>query len=62
VLLLAAPVMVLMICTAQGERRRGSHVLTAAVAGLFFPLAWAVWYVRDEFGAPPSGAVPTREL
>ncbi|WP_017936414.1 hypothetical protein [Nocardioides sp. Iso805N] len=34
-----------MILTAVGARRRGDRL--ALVAGLFFPVAWAIWYVRD---------------
>jgi len=38
----------LMVLTAQGASRRGSAALRASLAGLFFPVTWAVWYVRDE--------------
>jgi len=34
--------------TALGARRRGNGLLSAAVAGLFFPVTWTVWYLRDE--------------
>jgi len=34
--------------TALGARRRGNGLLAAAVAGLFFPVTWTVWYLRDE--------------
>ena len=46
--LASACVLALMTLTALGERRRGARVVTAVVAGLFFPLAWTAWYVRDE--------------
>ena len=38
----------LMVLTAVGERSRGSGPLIALVAAVFFPITWAVWYVRDE--------------
>lgn len=34
--------------TSVGERRRGGGWVVTVVAGVFFPLTWAVWYVRDE--------------
>lgn len=34
--------------TALGQRRRGHSWGVAVIAGLFFPITWAVWYVRDE--------------
>ncbi|GAA4718799.1 hypothetical protein [Nocardioides conyzicola] len=33
--------------TALGERRRGGSPAVALVAGVFFPLTWMAWYVRD---------------
>ena len=48
-LLICGAVMVaLMALTAVGERGRGRGPLVALVAGVFFPITWAVWYVRDE--------------
>jgi hypothetical protein len=38
----------LMAFTVTGERRRGHGVVVALAAGLFFPITWAAWYVRDE--------------
>ena len=38
----------LMLVTASGARRRGVGTGLAALAGLGFPITWAVWYVRDE--------------
>lgn len=34
--------------TALGARRRGASPPVVVLSGLFFPLAWAVWYVQDE--------------
>jgi hypothetical protein len=50
-----------MVCTGQDERRRGSRAVTAVAAGLFFPLAWVAWYVRDEYHLAPVRA-PSPEL
>ena len=62
VFLLAAlpvlPVLLLAALTAAGERRRGARATTCLVAGLFFPVTWVAWYVRDELRAP--GHVPAR--
>lgn len=54
----AGSVVALMVLTGLGERKRGARVVTAVVAGLFFPLAWAAWYVRDErpYAAPRPDA------
>ena len=38
----------LMTLTAFGAHRRGSNLPGSAVAGVFFPFTWVVWYVRDE--------------
>ena len=43
VLLLTLPTL-----TALGVRRRGNGLAVAVAAGLFFPITWAVWYLRDE--------------
>jgi hypothetical protein len=56
--MLVLPVLLLATLTATGERRRGARARTCLVAGLFFPVTWVAWYVRDELGA--SGHVPTR--
>jgi hypothetical protein len=34
--------------TVAGARRRGQRRLLALVTGLFFPMAWTVWYLIDE--------------
>ncbi len=36
-----------MVLTAMGARRRGRGWPAAALAGVFFPVAWTAWYVRD---------------
>jgi hypothetical protein len=54
VVLLAGPVLLLMALTAVGERKRGGRPVTAVVAGLFFPVTWTAWYVRDEPYGPPQ--------
>jgi threonine/homoserine/homoserine lactone efflux protein len=43
-----ASVVALMALTAIGGRRRGRGLGLALVAGLFFPVTWAVWYLLDE--------------
>ncbi|MBM7515205.1 hypothetical protein [Nocardioides nitrophenolicus] len=34
--------------TGLGERRRGGSAPVVALAALVFPVAWAVWHLRDE--------------
>ncbi len=36
------------LLTSLGARRRGLGVLATVAAGIFFPVTWAVWYIRDE--------------
>jgi hypothetical protein len=51
--LLTGLVLVLMVLTAIGGRTRGGRPVTAVLAGLFFPVAWTAWYIRDEsYGVP----------
>ncbi|CAN5236995.1 hypothetical protein BH09ACT12_BH09ACT12_33930 [soil metagenome] len=38
----------LVALTAVGASRRGAGLALAAVAGVFFPVTWTVWYVVDE--------------
>ncbi len=38
----------MMALTIAGARRRGQHLPVAVIAGIFFPVAWTVWYLRDE--------------
>lgn len=33
--------------TGAGERRRGGTLPVCVCAGIFFPVAWTSWYVRD---------------
>ncbi len=47
-LLLAVSALALAVLTALGEHRRGASLLVVLGAGLFFPLAWISWYVRDR--------------
>jgi hypothetical protein len=48
VFVLAAISLLLPVLTALGAHRRGSEVPLAVLAGLFFPVTWTVWYLRDE--------------
>lgn len=48
VLVLVLGLLALALLTGVGERRRGAGGALVIVAGLFFPLAWLVWYLRDE--------------
>jgi hypothetical protein len=47
-ILLAVVSLPLPVLTAQGARRRGVAIPRAVLAGLFFPVTWTDWYVRDE--------------
>lgn len=38
----------LVVLTGAGSRRRGAGWPATIVSGLLFPLAWVVWYARDE--------------
>jgi hypothetical protein len=38
----------LVVLTASGARRRGAGAPLAMVAGVCFPVTWAIWYVLDE--------------
>lgn len=38
----------LVVLTSAGSRRRGAGWSATLASGLLFPLAWVVWYVRDE--------------
>ena len=38
----------LALLTALGAHQRGLALPLAALTGLFFPVTWTVWYVRDE--------------
>jgi hypothetical protein len=45
-------VVAIAVLTAIGERRRGGGPAVAVLAGLFFPVAWAVWYSHDKAEQP----------
>jgi hypothetical protein len=47
-LVAAAVALPLPVLTAMGARQRGVGLPLAVLAGLVFPVTWAVWYVRDE--------------
>jgi hypothetical protein len=47
-LVLAGGLLALVILTGLGAHRRGLAGLPASLAGLFFPVTWVVWYLRDE--------------
>ena len=38
----------LMVLTSLGSARRRASAPVAILSGFFFPVAWVVWYVRDE--------------
>jgi len=44
----AVALLTLPTLTAMGARRRGLRVYESLLAGVFFPLTWAVWYLQDE--------------
>ena len=46
--ILGAVAVPLPLLTALGAHQRGLAIPLAAVAGLFVPVSWTVWYVRDE--------------
>ena len=41
-------VLALMVLTSLGSARRRASAPVAILSGVFFPVAWVVWYVRDE--------------
>lgn len=45
--LLAVALLALAVLTALGSLRRGARLPTAALSGLFFPVTWVLWYLRD---------------
>jgi len=44
------PVVALAVLTMLGERRRSRSWAVVVLAGMFFPLAWTAWYLRDGLG------------
>jgi hypothetical protein len=45
---MSAVLLPLMALTAAGQLRRRRSAAVAVTAGVFFPITWAVWYLRDE--------------
>lgn len=37
-----------VLLTISGARKRGNGRAASGVAGLFFPITWIAWYLRDE--------------
>jgi hypothetical protein len=56
---LAAVWLAIGALTLFGARRRGRRWPIASLSGLFFPVAWVVWYLVDERAA---GGRSTRQL
>lgn len=48
ILVLLAVLLPIPILTALGARQRGLSIPLAALSGIFFPMAWTVWYSRDK--------------
>jgi hypothetical protein len=40
--------LMLVALTAIGGTRRGLRPIWSALAGVAFPVTWAVWYIRDR--------------
>ena len=47
-LVLTALSLPLALLTAVGAHRRGLATPVAVLTGLFYPVTWTVWYVKDE--------------
>lgn len=47
-LVVGVALLTLMGLTATGERRRGHGIPVVLAAGIFFPITWVVWYLRDQ--------------
>jgi len=45
--LFAVALLALAVLTALGSMRRGARLPAAALSGLFFPVTWVLWYLRD---------------
>lgn len=61
--LFAVALLALAVLTALGSLRRGARLPAAALSGLFFPVTWAVWYLRDVHpyaGRRSSAGTPTQ--
>jgi hypothetical protein len=48
VIFLAVAWLALSALTAAGSLRRGRGRCLAVLTGLFFPVAWVMWYLIDE--------------
>lgn len=48
VVLASLSLVTLSTLTALGARRRGRGLAVAILTGVFFPITWTVWYLRDE--------------
>ena len=47
-LAIAAITLPLPVLTGLGAHRRGLAIPLVVLAGVFFPVTWTVWYLRDE--------------
>jgi hypothetical protein len=47
-LVFACGLLVLGCLTIVGARRRGNGVAPSVLAGVFFPVTWIAWYLRDR--------------
>ena len=47
-LVLVGVALPLPMLTAVGAHKRGLSMPLAALTGLFFPVTWTVWYMRDQ--------------
>ena len=45
---IAAVLLATALLTGLGSQHRSPGLTRAMVSGIFFPITWAVWYVRDE--------------
>jgi len=45
--LFAVALLALAVLTALGSMRRGARLPAAALSGLFLPVTWVLWYLRD---------------
>lgn len=69
--LFAVALLALAVLTALGSLRRGARLPAAALSGLFFPVTWVLWYLRDVHpyagrssaatGAPDASALASPE-
>jgi hypothetical protein len=48
ILVLVAVSLPLPVLTAIGGHQRGLPIPFAILSGIFFPVTWAVWHLRDE--------------